>query len=128
MARSTHFRSGWRANLLGALATGLVLGLPLPAPVFAQVSDTQLRAANLARMKAEQLNGGLTNYFPANCMYAQGGGRCMVQSNANGYLFQFLGGPPGWEGNKQDATLQTKILIAPDGRTVTNVLYNGVPQ
>jgi hypothetical protein len=113
---------------LGGLFGTLVFGMPLVSPGLAQVSDTQLRAANLARMKAEQLNGGLTQYFPANCMYAQGGGKCMVQSNASGYLFQFLGGPPGWEGNKQAATLQTKILIAPDGRTVTSVLYNGVPQ
>jgi hypothetical protein len=113
---------------LGGLFGSLVIGMPLVSPGLAQVSDTQLRAANLARMKAEQLNGGLTQYFPANCMYAQGGGKCMVQSNASGYLFQFLGGPPGWEGNKQAATLQTKILIAPDGRTVTSVLYNGVPQ
>jgi len=128
MARSTPFRGGLRASLLGGLFGSLVIGMPLVSPGLAQVSDTQLRAANLARMKAEQLNGGLTQYFPANCMYAQGGGKCMVQSNANGYLFQFLGGPPGWEGNKQAATLQTKILIAPDGRTVTSVLYNGVPQ
>jgi hypothetical protein len=128
MARSARFRGALRASLLGGFASSLVLGLPLMAPVLAQVSDTQVRAANLARMEAEQLNGGLTKYFPANCMYAQGGGRCMVQSNANGYLFQFLGGPPGWEGNKQAATLQTKILIAPDGRTVKSVLYNGVPQ
>jgi len=128
MARSTPFRGGLRASLLGGLFGSLVIGMPLVSPGLAQVSDTQLRAANLARMKAEQLNGGLTQYFPANCMYAQGGGKCMVQSNASGYLFQFLGGPPGWEGNKQAATLQTKILIAPDGRTVTSVLYNGVPQ
>jgi len=128
MASSTRSRGGLRASLFGGLACSLVLGLPLTAPVLAQVSDNQLRAANLARMKAEELNGGLTKYFPANCMYAQGGGSCMVQSNANGYLFQFLGGPPGWEGNKKAATVQTKILVAPDGRTVKNVFYNGVPQ
>ena len=128
MARQSRFRGGLRASFLGGLFASLVIGMPLVSPGLAQVSDTQLRAANLARMKAEQLNGGLTQYFPANCMYAQGGGKCMVQSNASGYLFQFLGGPPGWEGNKQAATLQTKILIAPDGRTVTSVLYNGVPQ
>jgi hypothetical protein len=61
-------------------------------------------------------------------MYAQGGGNCLVQSDSNGYLFQFLGGPPGWETNKQSATVQTRILISPDGRTVKNVLYNGAPQ
>ncbi len=117
-----------RFRLLAPLATSLVLGLPLAAPVLAQVSHSQIRAANLARMEAEQLNGGLTRYFPANCMYAQGGGNCLVQSDSNGYLFQFLGGAPGWETNKQSATVQTKILISPDGRTVKNVLYNGSPQ
>lgn len=128
MSRSKHFLVGLRGTLLGGIFCSLVLGIPLVAPGLAQVSDTQLRAANLARMKAEQLNGGLTNYFPANCMYIQGGGNCIEESNANGYLFKFLGGPPGWEGNKQAATVETKILIAPDGRTVTSVLYNGVPK
>lgn len=128
MARSPRLRGGLRASVWVGLASSLVLGLPLIAPVLAQVTDTQLRAANLARMKAEQLNGGLTKYFPANCMYVQGGGSCMVESNANGYQFNFLGGPPGWEAYKQAATVQTKILIAPDGRTVTSVLYNGIPQ
>lgn len=128
MARSARLRGGLRASFWVGLASSLVLGLRPMAPALAQVSDTQLRAANLARMQAEKLNGGLTKYFPANCMYVQGGGSCMVESNANGYLFKFLGGPPGWEGYKQAATVQTKILIAPDGRTVTSILYNGIPK
>ena len=73
MARQKRFRGGLRASLLGGVLSSLVFGIPLVAPVLAQVSDTQLRAANLARMKAEELNGGLTKYCPANCMYVQGG-------------------------------------------------------
>ena len=128
MTRFSRFQGTLAATLLGSFTTSLALGLPLSPPVLAQVSHSQIRAANLARMEAEQLNGGLTRYFPANCMYAQGGGNCLVQSDSNGYLFQFLGGPPGWETNKQAATLQTRILISPDGRTVKNVVYNGAPQ
>lgn len=44
-------------------------------------------------MEAERINGGLSNYFTANCMHQQGGGNCMVNTNPNGYLVNFLGGP-----------------------------------
>jgi hypothetical protein len=32
-----------------------------------------LRATNVARMRAEKINGGLTVYRPARCMYERGG-------------------------------------------------------
>jgi hypothetical protein len=89
---------------------------------------SQVRAANLARMQAERINGGLSRYFTANCMHQKGGGACMVQSDGNGYLFDFLGGPPGWEVNRQRATLQTRILINPAGTQVVRVEYNGSPR
>lgn len=82
---------------------------------------SQIRAANLARMEAERINGGLSKYFTANCMHQKSGGSCMVQSNSNGYLFDFLGGPPGWEVNKQSATTETRILLSPDGTRIVNV-------
>ena len=106
-----------------ALATSLMAG-----SASAQMADSQIRAANLARMEAERLNGGLSRYFTANCMHQKGGGSCMVNSGPNGYLFQFLGGPPGWEVQKQAATMQTRILISPDGTQVVNVEYNGSPR
>jgi hypothetical protein len=106
-----------------ALATSLIAGV-----ATAQMADSQIRAANLARMQAERLNGGLSRYFTANCMHQKGGGSCMVNSGPNGYLFQFLGGPPGWEVQQQAATVQTRILISPDGTQVVNVEYNGAPR
>jgi hypothetical protein len=51
-----------------------------------------------------------------------------VKSDSNGYLFDFLGGPPGWEVTGQRATLQTRILINPAGTQVVRVDYNGSPR
>jgi hypothetical protein len=36
------------------------------------------RATNLARMKAEKLNGGLSVYRPAACRFARAAGNCIV--------------------------------------------------
>jgi hypothetical protein len=109
--------------MTAALAGGLTA-----LPALAEMSVSQIRAANLARMQAERINGGLSNYFTANCMHQRGGGNCMVNAGPNGYLFDFLGGPPGWEVNQQAATKQTRILISPDGSSVVNVEYNGAPR
>jgi len=112
-----------------ALAAGaaLVGGFSM-LPASAEMSLDQIRAANLARMEAERINGGLSKYFTANCMHQKGGGSCMVNAGASGYLFNFLGGPPGWEVSKQAATKETRILISPDGTRVVNVEYNGAPR
>jgi hypothetical protein len=97
----------------------------LASPVSAQsVSEAQMRAANLARMQAELLNGGLSKYSPANCMHRGGGGSCLVSDTAQGYRFRFLGGPPGWDARQQPATLETVVLVSPDGRSSV-VEYNG---
>ena len=114
---------------LGCLALGTALASGLSAlPASAEMSLGQIRAANLARMEAERINGGLSNYFTANCMHQKGGGSCMVNAGPDGYLFDFLGGAPGWEVNKQAATKETRILISPDGTKVINVEYNGTPR
>ncbi|WP_255003895.1 hypothetical protein [Cyanobium sp. HWJ4-Hawea] len=115
-------------RVLPALAAACCLCLPLATAANAQVEKSQLRAANLARMEAERINGGLSKYFPANCMYQQGGGSCLQSLSDKGYLFNFLGGAPGWETNKQAATLQTQILVSPDGKSIKSVIYNGAPQ
>ena len=44
------------------------MGSTLVAPVLAQVSDTQLRAANLARMKAEAIGRQANLDFVWFCM------------------------------------------------------------
>ena len=92
---------------------------------LAQVPTSQLRAGNLARMEAERLNGGLSVYSTANCMYKSGGGKCMVSDTAAGYRFKIPGGPPGWQAMGQEPTLETELLISPDGTQVSDVTYNG---
>jgi hypothetical protein len=115
------------ATAVAALASGLASGL-VAMPARAEMPVSQMRAANLARMEAERINGGLSRYFTASCMHQRGGGSCMVNAGPNGYLFNFLGGAPGWEVNKQAASVETRILISPDGSSVVNVEYNGTPR
>jgi hypothetical protein len=114
---------------------GVVLPLLSTLTVFAplalraaEVPRTQEKAANVARMKAEALNGGLTKYRTAACMHQLGGGSCMVRASSDGYRFQFLGGTPGWETMNRKPTVETQIMVSPDGTRVENVIYNGAPR
>jgi len=112
-----------------SLLASLILGCALPLTAQAQtISQAQLRAANLARMEAERLNGGLTKYFAGQCMHQRGGANCLIQANETGFLFRFPGGTPGWEANRRAATVESQILISADGRTIEKVEYNGVPR
>ena len=111
---------------LAAVASLALCGTPLA--VLAAPNATEIQAANLARMEAERLNGGLSKYFTANCMHQKGGGDCLVSTSDQGYLFKFLGGAPGWEVNKQAATVETEILVAPDAKTIQRLVYNGKPR
>ena len=98
------------------------------------MSEQQMRAANLARMQAELINGGLGQYSPADCMHQGGGGSgggsgignclCLVSSSPQGYRFRFLGGIPGWAARQERATIETVILVSPDGKNL-QVEYNG---
>jgi hypothetical protein len=100
------------------------------------MSEQQMRAANLARMQAELINGGLGQYSPADCMHQGGGGGgsgggsgignclCLVSSSPQGYRFRFLGGIPGWAARQERATIETVILVSPDGKNL-QVEYNG---
>ena len=110
------------------------------------ISDEQMRAANLARMQAELINGGLGKYSPADCMHQAGGGSevgresgggigssigsgsgnsfCLVSSSPQGYRFRFLGGTPGWAARQERATIETVVLVSPDGKNL-QVEYNG---
>ena len=120
----------FKPALLG-VALPLLSTLTVFAPVAlraAEIPRTQERAANLARMKAETLNGGLTKYHTAACMHQLGGGSCMVRASSDGYRFQFLGGTPGWETMRRKATVETQIMVSPDGTKVEQVIYNGVPR
>jgi hypothetical protein len=107
---------------ISAIAT-LLIALALPASAQS-IGEAQMRAANLARMQAELINGGLSNYSPAKCMHEGGGGNCMVSETPLGYRFRFLGGAPGWDAEQQPATLETVVLVSADGKSST-VEYNG---
>lgn len=118
--------------LLGCLALLLASPLADAAPARAQITQDQAyqrgRAANLARMRAEAINGGLGVYRAAACMYQRSGGPCLVRSGPDGLLFSFYGGPPGAEQQGRSPTVESEILISPDGRQVVSVLYNGPPR
>ena len=120
----------FKPALLG-VALPLLSTLTVFAPLAlraAEVPRTQEKAANVARMKAEALNGGLTKYRTAACMHQLGGGSCMVRASTDGYRFQFLGGTPGWQTMNRKPTVETQILVSPDGTKVEKVIYNGAPR
>lgn len=95
-------------------------------PVFSQDYSGKVRAINLARNTAITLNGGISKYVPDKCMFDSSTplGLCWIQKDQNGFLFQFVGGPPGWQVTGMRPTTQTSILISPDGRSVLRVNYN----
>ena len=120
----------FKPALLG-VALPLLSTLTVFAPLelrAAEIPRTQEKAANVARMKAEALNGGLTKYRTAACMHQLGGGSCMVRASTEGYRFQFLGGTPGWQTMNRKPTVETQIMVSPDGTKVEKVIYNGAPR
>lgn len=116
------------ASLL--LGCGSLLLVSLPVRAQDGVPYNAIRALNLARNTAVNLNGGLTVYRPAACMFTTSAPEnpCLVQNNAQGFMFRFLGGPPGWQVLNIPPTRETELLISPDGRSVSQVIYNGVPR
>ncbi len=113
---------------LFALSAGL--SLLLAGPVLAQTDFpfNLQRATNLARMRAEKINGGLALYRADVCMFDRKVGNCLIEANDQGILFRFLGGPPGWTQLNLPPTTETEIRISPDGREVLRVIYNGKPR
>ncbi len=119
------------STTLALLTAGPVLAQSDPAvppSSFEQFPFTRQRATNLARMYAERLNGGLGVYRAALCMHNRGGGDCLIQGDAQGYIFRFLGGPPGWQVLGLPPDRETEIEVSPDGRAIVKVLYNGEPR
>ena len=131
-----------RKELVFAPLLGLALLAPAgmaqaPGPSVQQTFDridqlqqqaaARQRAINLARNTIVRLNGGLTQYMPEACMFASGGrgGSCLVQNDAQGLLFRFNGGAPGWQQLGQPPTISSEVLISPDGRSVVQVIRNG---
>lgn len=117
------------------VGSGLLAGsVPLlaPKPALAQDSPvpfSAVRALNLARNTAIKMNGGLSVYRPAGCMFetASAGNQCLI-STTDGYLFRFLGGVPGWQQLNIAPSVETEIRISSDGKSVLGVDYNGEPR
>ena len=116
-------------HVLLAGLSALLLG-PLATPGQAQRPLQEIRALNFARNTGVSINGGLTVYRPAACMFSTSApeNSCLVRRDAEGFLFRFLGGAPGWQVLNLPPTHETELLIAPDGRSVKQVVYNGVPR
>ena len=115
-------------NRLLTATTGLVLSLGCIGAVHSApaLPLAQPKAANLARMRAESLNGGLGSYRAAACMYETGATSCLISKSEQGFLFGFRGGPPGWEQQSPpNPTLETRVIISPDGDRILAVPYNG---
>ena len=109
-----------RLLLLGALAVATHF-----QPALAQQEARELvptaskRAINLARGTAAKSNGGLRLYHPARCMYGNPTNNpCLTKRDASGYEFRFMGGPPGWQVLGLPPSVESTVLIAPDGRSV----------
>ncbi len=109
-----------RLLLLGALAVA-THSQPATAQQEARelVPTASKRAINLARGTAAKSNGGLRLYHPARCMYLNPTNNpCLTKRDAGGYEFRFQGGPPGWEVIGIPPSVNSIVLIAPDGRSV----------
>tara|TARA_B100000959_G_scaffold143615_1_gene150756 strand:- start:6727 stop:7131 length:405 start_codon:yes stop_codon:yes gene_type:complete len=86
----------------------------------------QPKAAKLARMRAEALNGGRDNYRADQCMYSTGAKACLVSISSEGFRFKFRGGSPGWQQlNPAEPTLETEVFVSSDGDRILSVPYNG---
>ena len=109
-----------RFLLIGTL---LATAHTMPAMVRTEarelVPTASKRAINLARGAATASNGGLRIYHPARCMYLNPTNNpCLTKRDAGGYEFRFQGGPPGWEVIGIPPSVNSIVLIAPDGRSV----------
>ena len=120
--------SALRIVRLLSVITGLLFTMGPTPPVRAEPSMpmAQPHAANLARMRAESLNGGLTSYRAAGCMYETGARACLVSSTSESFTFRFRGGAPGWEQQKPPKpSLETTVVVSKDGTRILAVPYNG---
>ena len=101
--------------------------MAMPAPVKDPLAIK--RGFNLARDTGIKMNGGLGKYRPAQCMFAGiKSNRCLAQLDATGMVFHFPGGAPGWQQAGEPPTIVTILRVSPDGRSVTETIYNGAPR
>jgi len=87
-----------------------------------------LRAMNLARAKAVELNGGLSNYNPDSCMFSTeiARQRCVIYSGSAGVTFEIAGGSPGWQAQGRAPSVVTEVVVSEDGRSLISArnIYN----
>ncbi|MFL0754812.1 MAG: hypothetical protein AB8A45_04720 [Prochlorococcus sp.] len=116
--------------LIALSGAPLLADLAIPTQAQAQVQHSKVRALNLARGTAIKINGGLSVYQPAPCMFSTStdDNDCLIRSSSNGYTYRFLGGSPGWSQYGIQPTTETEIRITPDGRSVSQIIYNGFPR
>ena len=116
--------------LIALSGAPLLADLAIPTQAQAQVQYSKVRALNLARGTAIKINGGLSVYQPAPCMFStsNGGEDCLIRNTSDGYTYRFLGGTPGWSQDGIEPTKETEIQISPDGKSVQQVIYNGSPR
>ena len=109
-----------RLLLIGTLlATAHTVPAMLRTEARELVSTASRRAINLARGAASASNGGLRVYHPARCMYLNPTNNpCLTKRDADGFEFRFQGGSPGWEVIGIPPSVESIVLIAPDGRSV----------
>ena len=117
------------ARLASLVLLGATLSAALPSngePGALPLSQT--KAANLARMRAETLNGGVSGYRADRCMYSTGAPECLVRQTPDGYIFSFRGGPPGWQQrNPVTPTVTTTVTVSADGQTIRSVTNTPIP-
>jgi hypothetical protein len=118
------------ATALGVLLVSPLLPAPLAPSASAQVPFHEVRALNFARQAGVRLNGGLTNYHPQACMFTTSAATnpCLVSTDAQGFTYRFLGGPPGWQIEGRPATVETELIVSPEGTSLVQVVYNGPPR
>ena len=109
--------------LLPLLSVGALAWASVPSQAQQEsrelVPTASKRAINLARGTAAKSNGGLRLYHPARCMYGNPTNNpCLTKRDASGFEFRFMGGPPGWEVLGLSPTVESIVLIAPNGRSV----------
>ncbi|MFM8278591.1 MAG: hypothetical protein ACKN89_16685 [Cyanobium sp.] len=117
-------------RLLAAAAVSAGALSFLAAPALAAPPLNEVRALNFARDYAVKLNGGLTVYRPAQCMFTTSAASnpCRIKSDSRGFTFRFLGGPPGWVSENIPATKETELKVSYDGRSLVKLIYNGPPR
>ena len=88
----------------------------------------QTKAANLARLRAESINGGLSKYRADRCMYTTGAPDCLVESTSAAYTFRFQGGAPGWQQRTpSQPSVITTVTVSADGESIRSVTNRPLP-